>query len=156
VKKLVIILSCIMLIIACDDGGDPTPENIFTGNEWEDVLIGANNIPFSGRTISFTENQFVFNDWSDNSYAGIYYNDTYTGTYKLLPIDNQQRNSIEIISDDPRIKGKIYYDYAENDRYTSDGQTQLRKAGSLFLYKLLDNGSWDNSYRMAGMFYKIN
>ena len=159
VSALVILFSCIMLVMACDDdiglGSDPvlTPENIFAGGEWEDVLIGSDNIPFSGRKISFTKNEFIFNDWSDNkNHGGIYYNNTYTGAYKLM-LGDKGLNIIEFISDDPEISGKVHYDYAENDSYTSDGKLS-RAAGSLYFIKYLNNGSWDNNYRISGLFLK--
>jgi len=143
--------------MACGDdvglGSDPVPENIFAGGEWEDVHIGADNIPFEGRKLSFTENAFVFNDWSDNNYAGLYYNNTYTGIYKLS-FGEKNFNIIEFISDDPEISGKVYYDYAEDDSYTSSGKLS-RAAGSLYFIKYLNNGSWDNNYRISGLFNKI-
>jgi hypothetical protein len=167
-KKYVIpVMTLVFLLVlatACDDN-EIIPDNPFAGGEWESISYTADvhydeeskqyvtttGKPYQGRKISFTENEFFFNMWSDNDNYGIYYNESYTGTYKLLPRDALQHDIIIFFSSDPRIDGIVYYDYAEKDQYTTDGQTLLNEAGSLVFY---EKPNKTGDFIMGGKFNK--
>jgi len=112
-------------------GGSKTPENIFSGNEWDYKYIGSDDVLLLHRTLSFTDNGFILNElvnfWQKKS-------STYTGTYSLSYDQSTTFKILTLQSNEPTLDGQVFYEYYATSGIPSMNIGEPSEAGDLVFF----------------------
>ena len=140
---------------SCDNdniglGGSQTPENIFSGNEWESKYINHEGLLLHYFKLSFTTNGFTLYEKTD--YPASKNENTFTGTYNLSVDDIFKSNILVLKSDIPTLSGQIYYEYYKKNTEVSMYYGEPAQEGDLIFYGT-PTGS---TVKLPNKFTKIN